>query len=78
MPAILAMGITSLRLMPQDVDMVAVASIFRDLADGKRDAGDASERLHALCGDVRFSNGFFHKVPGRHHVPVHAGGVTIQ
>ena len=78
LPDIMAMGISALRLMPQNVDMVAVASVFRDLADGKRDTGDAMERLHGLCGDVRFSNGFFHKVPGRHYVPVHAGGAALQ
>ncbi len=58
------MGITHLRLAPQDVDMVGVARCFRELADGAREAGQAIARLDALCDGIPFSNGYFHGIEG--------------
>lgn len=57
-------AVGALRLSPQDCDMVAVAKIFRDVADGREDADSGSERLAAVYPDVPFSNGFLHGQPG--------------
>lgn len=61
---LVADGVTHLRLMPQDVDMVGVAGLFRAVLDGRMDATGADATLHALCGDTAFSNGFYHGVAG--------------
>lgn len=57
-------GIRRLRLSPQDADMVAVASIFRDVLDGNLDLVTAERRLSGLVGGMAFSNGFFHGIEG--------------
>lgn len=58
------MGVTHLRLMPQAVDMVAVARAFRGALDGTLAVPEAEERLRALCADTPFSNGFYHGAAG--------------
>lgn len=63
-PAMRDMGISHLRLMPQVVDMVRVAGIFRAAADGALDMAEAEDRLSQLCAPVRFSNGFWHGAAG--------------
>lgn len=57
-------GVTHLRLMPQAVDMVAVAQIFRDRLDGRVPAGEADMRLADLVGHAGLSNGFYHGAAG--------------
>ena len=57
-------GIRSLRLSPQDCDMVAVARVFRDVIDGRDDADGGSRRLAEIYPNVPFSNGFLHGKPG--------------
>ena len=57
-------GVTHLRLMPQDVNMVAVAGVFRDRLDGTFSAAEADRRLATLGGDATFSNGFYHGTAG--------------
>ncbi|MFK4531575.1 collagenase-like PrtC family protease [Bradyrhizobium japonicum] len=57
-------GIASLRLSPQDCDMVAVAETFRDVLDGRDDAEGGSRRLAALYPKIAFSNGFLHGSAG--------------
>ncbi|MEI8395927.1 MAG: U32 family peptidase [Rhodospirillaceae bacterium] len=59
-----ATGVNCLRLSPHSCDMVAVARIFRDLADGAIDAAKARAGLSALTGDARLSNGFYHDREG--------------
>jgi collagenase-like PrtC family protease len=54
----------SLRLSPQDCDMVAVARAFRDVLDGRDDAGGGNRRLAAAYPGVPFSNGFLWAEPG--------------
>lgn len=71
--ALQKMGVGGLRLSPHNLDMVAVAQVYRDLADVSMEAGAALERLEELCGDVPFSNGFFHGVEGLRRVGEHAG-----
>ncbi|MBU1279407.1 MAG: U32 family peptidase, partial [Alphaproteobacteria bacterium] len=63
-PQLVADRVTHLRLMPQRVDMVAVAQVFRDAVDGRLSMGEADARLAALSGDARLSNGFYHGAAG--------------
>lgn len=58
------MGITGLRLSPHSCDMVAVAKIFRCVADGALGPDEADARLAALDPPGPFANGFFHGRPG--------------
>jgi collagenase-like PrtC family protease len=51
-------GVRSLRLSPQDCDMVEVIRIFRDVSDRREDPGSGGRRLAATYPDVPFSNGF--------------------
>lgn len=57
-------GVTHFRLSPQDMDMVAVAQIYRDALDGKLTVTEAETRLHALSGGVPFVNGFYYAREG--------------
>ncbi|PDT88719.1 U32 family peptidase [Bradyrhizobium sp. Y36] len=54
----------SLRLSPQDCDMVEIARIFRDVLDGRDDADGGNRRLAAVYAGVPFSNGFLWAEPG--------------
>lgn len=68
LPAMIRMGITDFRLMPQDVDMVAVAKIFADTLSGRCTPQAASEDLDALDLDAPFSNGFWHGQAGHRRI----------
>ncbi len=59
-----AQGVSHFRLMPQKVDMVAVAAIYRDVLAGALSAEEAEMRLKALCPDIPFANGFFYGQAG--------------
>jgi len=61
---LVADGVTHLRLMPQDVDMVEVAGIFRNYLDGKRSSDEADQHLIELCGPSPLSNGFYYGTAG--------------
>ncbi|WP_235857850.1 ubiquinone anaerobic biosynthesis protein UbiV [Marimonas lutisalis] len=61
---LIADGVTHLRLMPQAVDMVAVAQVFRDALDGRVPTGEADARLATLIGHAGLSNGFYHGTAG--------------
>lgn len=50
-------GIVSLRLSPQEVDMVAVADLFRDACDERIAPADAVAVLREICA-APLSNGF--------------------
>ena len=58
------MGVTGFRLSPHSCDMVAVAQIFRSVADGALDPDEAEARLAALDPPGPFANGFFHGTAG--------------
>ncbi len=58
------MGIDVYRLSPQRCDMMAVARAWRDLLDGRTDAGECRARLKKIAPNVRFTNGFFYGKPG--------------
>ena len=54
------MGITHLRLSPQDCDMVAVAAIFADVRDDLIGVEEGLSRLRQVYPAAQFSNGFVH------------------
>ena len=57
-------GVVSLRLSPQSCDMVRVATIFRDLADGLMTQPEATEALGVLKLPGPLSDGFLRGLPG--------------
>lgn len=57
-------GVSSLRLSPHMYDMVAIARLFRDVLDGRRDADEAFLRSRDVCPSAAYSNGFFHRSAG--------------
>ena len=59
------MGVAAFRLWPQSCDMVAVAALFRDVLDGRRESAGADAALAVIAGGAAFSNGFYHGVSGR-------------
>jgi collagenase-like PrtC family protease len=70
-PALRDAGVASLRLSPQACDMVAVARLFRDVADGRLAGEEGEQRLAELYPEVPLANGFLHAVPG--HLRVGTG-----
>lgn len=57
-------GVRGLRLLPQVADMVAIAEIYRALAEDRLETGEAAMALQRLCPGETFSNGFLHGVAG--------------
>lgn len=53
-------GVGRFRLWPQDVDMAAVAALFRGTLDGSLDPAEAGARLAELCPGAEFANGYVH------------------
>ena len=74
-PALRDAGVASLRLSPQDCDMVAVARLYREVVDGHVEPGEGERRLAAIYPDVPLANGFLHGAPG--HVRMGAGGAGL-
>ncbi len=62
--ALQAMGVRRFRLSPQDIDMVAVARVFRDVLEGRQAPPAALEALGDLAGGKSFCNGFHHGTVG--------------
>ncbi|ODT77974.1 MAG: U32 family peptidase [Pelagibacterium sp. SCN 64-44] len=60
LPALQAMGVTHLRLSPQDCDMAAVAAIFAQVRDGAIDAEEGVGRLREVYDAAPYANGFLH------------------
>ncbi len=58
------MGISRFRLSPQSCDMVAVASVYRNLLDRHIAAGEAAAMLDEIGLPMPFANGFYHRQPG--------------
>jgi len=56
-------GATSMRLSPQQCDMVAVSKLFRDVIDGKLGGAEGAQKL-AQIYPLRQSNGFLFSKPG--------------
>ncbi len=59
-PLLAQSGVRALRLSPQRCDMVAVAGLFRDVLDERRDPEDARSALAELLPGIPFANGFLH------------------
>ena len=64
LPALAGMGITHLRLSPQDCDMAGVAAIFAAVRDGAIPADEGLARLKQIYPAAAFANGFLHGQPG--------------
>ena len=62
--ALIAAGVSSFRLSPHSCDMVEVARIFRETAEGRCGPAEARRRLAAELPAAQFSNGFLHGKPG--------------
>lgn len=58
------LGVSAFRLHPQAINMVAVASIFRDTLDAKLSPDDATVLLEGHWTESPFSNGFVKGVEG--------------
>ncbi len=69
-PRLVADGVSHLRLMPQAVDMVTVAQIFRDALDRRVSLPEADAHLAALTGDAGLSNGFYHGEAGYRRIAI--------
>ena len=66
--AVAAMGITHLRLSPQDCDMLAVAELYAGVRDGALAAEEAIRRLGEVYPNAPFANGFLHGEAGMNWV----------
>lgn len=64
LPQLVADGVSHLRLMPQAVDMVTVAEVYRAVLDQSVSTEAAEARLRQVCADTPFSNGFYHGQAG--------------
>lgn len=53
-------GVGRFRLWPQQVDMVAVAALFRAVLAGATDPAEAGAELARLCPRAEFANGYIH------------------
>jgi O2-independent ubiquinone biosynthesis protein UbiV len=62
--ALRSMGVTHFRLSPQDVDMVAVAKLYRAVLDKKSTPKEALAKLKKLTGKVPYVNGFYYGKEG--------------
>ena len=71
--ALRSFGVTHFRLSPQDLDMVAVASIYRAVLDDHSEPSAAVARVRQLTGDIPFVNGFVHGREGLSWIEESAG-----
>lgn len=61
-------GVSALRLSPHTGDMVAVAKIFRDVLDDRREPEQGMRLLRAIEPSAAYSNGFVHGANGALYV----------
>ncbi|MCD1635846.1 U32 family peptidase [Martelella mediterranea] len=64
LPSLSDLGLTHLRLSPQDCDMVAVAEIFADVRDGRMTSDEGIAMLKTVYSAAPYSNGFLHGAAG--------------
>ena len=69
LPRLAAMGVTHLRLSPQNCDMAAVAELYAGVRDGALAVEEGLERLSSIYSAAPFANGFQHGEPGMSWVP---------
>lgn len=62
--ALRAMGVSRFRLSPHTVDMVRVATLFRDALDGRRGGVEVAAELAGMIDRAPLSNGFYHDRAG--------------
>ena len=60
-----AQGVRRFRLWPQNVDMVAVARLFRATLAATLAPAEAQRQLEDLCPGIEFANGYIHGRQGR-------------
>jgi len=60
LPKLAEIGITHLRLSPQDCDMVAVAAIYAEFRDGVFGAEEGLAKLRTVYSAAPYANGFIH------------------
>ncbi len=58
--ALQEMGVSHFRLSPQDVDMVAVAALYRWVLDKKIEPREGMGKLRKVTGEVPYVNGFYY------------------
>lgn len=63
-----ALGVRGFRLWPQNVDMVAVAKLFRQVIAGTISAEEGAATLANLCPRAEFANGYIHGREGHKYV----------
>lgn len=68
LPKLAELGVTHLRLSPQDCDMVAVAQLFAGVRDGVLGVDEAMRRLEEIYPQAPFANGFLHGQAGMNWV----------
>jgi hypothetical protein len=61
-------GISHFRIMPQNVDMVAICGLYRETLDGRIDSMELSNSLNKHVNNDLWINGFFHAQEGRRFV----------
>lgn len=64
MPTLASLGVTHLRLSPQDCDMVEVASLFAQVRDGAISTAEGMAKLEKVYALAPFANGFLHGQAG--------------
>ncbi|WP_258549220.1 U32 family peptidase [Thalassospira profundimaris] len=57
-------GINLFRLSPHRCDMVAIATVYRQLLGGLIGPEEAHQAVLDIAGDVNLANGFLHAIPG--------------
>jgi collagenase-like PrtC family protease len=67
-PEMARAGVQYFRLSPQSGDMVATASVFRDVIAGRTEPEVAVSQLTLLHPEMPFANGFYHSAPGHKFV----------
>ncbi|MCP8885070.1 U32 family peptidase [Devosia sp. XJ19-1] len=68
LPTLVELGVTHLRLSPQDCDMAAVAEIFAEVRDGRVGPEEGIAKLKIVYSAAPYSNGFLHGAPGMNWV----------
>lgn len=64
LPTLASLGVTHLRLSPQDCDMIEVASLFAQVRDGAISPAEGMAKLEEVYALAPFANGFLHGQAG--------------
>ncbi len=58
------LGVNRFRVSPQNVDMIAVIDIYRQVVEHNISSEEGQSKLSKLLGNTEFSNGFFYGTAG--------------